>query len=163
MVLLCLNKSPTINYSLKSIVLHLQLCSTRYTALCKKLLCLNPAVQTKRTRAPMINYTLKSKVNITLYLLLYSACYTALLTNNCVKNLNPCCFRKKQWEAILYYYKSTPVKRTGTKEDKGSTMILAMWLLQLAKGTPQDKAMLSSEEINPIALSVVAWPKVSVS
>ena len=95
MVLLCLNKSPTINYSLKSIVLHLQLCSTRYTALCKKLLCLNPAVQTKRTRAPMINYTLKSKVNITLYLLLYSACYTALLTNNCVKNLNPCCFRKK--------------------------------------------------------------------
>ena len=34
-------------------------------------------------------------------------------------------------------------------------MMLAMWLLQLAKGTHRDEALLSSEEINPILLSIV--------
>jgi len=47
------------------------------------------------------------------------------------------------------------VKSTGTKEDKGITMMLAMWLLWLAKGTSQDEAMLSSEESKPVALSIV--------
>ena len=34
-------------------------------------------------------------------------------------------------------------------------MMLAMWLLQLAKSMFQDEATLSSEEIKPIALSIV--------
>jgi len=46
-------------------------------------------------------------------------------------------------------------KRAGTKEDKGSTMVLTMWLLWLAKGTSRDKVTLSSEEIKPVALSIV--------
>jgi len=39
-------------------------------------------------------------------------------------------------------------KRTGTKEDKRSAMMLV-------KGMSQEKAMSSSEEIKPIALSIV--------
>ena len=34
-------------------------------------------------------------------------------------------------------------------------MVLTMWLLWLAKGTSRDKVTLSSEEIKPVALSIV--------
>jgi len=45
--------------------------------------------------------------------------------------------------------------RIGTKGDKGSTIMLAMRLLQLTKGTSLDEAMSSSKEIKPAALSIV--------
>jgi len=78
-----------------------------------------------------------------------------------VKNfsaMKPCHFRKssgKPFRAIANRHLALSAKRTGTKEDKGSTMMLAMWLLQWQKGMSWDKAMSSSKEIKPVALSVV--------
>jgi len=50
--------------------------------------------------------------------------------------MNPYHFRKasgKPFCAITNHGLVLSAKRTGTKEDKGSTMMLAMWLLRLAK------------------------------
>jgi len=47
------------------------------------------------------------------------------------------------------------VKRTGTKEDKGNTMMLAILQLRLAKGTSWGNMISSIEEIKPVALSIV--------
>jgi len=85
----------------------------------------------------------------------------ALQTNNSARNfsaMNPCYFRKasgKLFRTIVNQHLVLSVKRTGTKEDKGSTMMLAMWLLWLAKRHILDEVMLSSEKIKPIALSIV--------
>jgi len=38
---------------------------------------------------------------------------------------------------------------------KGSTMMQALWLLQLVKGTSQDEATLISEEVKFVALAVL--------
>ena len=42
-----------------------------------------------------------------------------------------------------------------TKEDKGSTVMLAMWLMRLMKRHAWDEAMLSSGQIKPVVLSTV--------
>ena len=126
---------PTINCELKSkvaITLGLQLCSICCTALqtCKKLLCWNLVAKEsadekqEETCAPTINYTLKA-----LRFYLCSAHCTALQTNNSIRNFlatNPCRFRKSQWEAIANRHLALSLRRTGTKEDKGSTRMLAM-------------------------------------
>jgi len=60
--------------------------------------------------------------------------------NNSVKNfsaMNPCHFRKgsgKLFRVITNQHLALSMKRTGTKENKDSNIMLAMWLLQLAKG-----------------------------
>ena len=61
----------------------------------------------------------------------------------------------KPFGAIANQHLAFSLKKTKKKEDKGSTVMLAMWLLCLAKSTSRDEAMSSSEEINPIALSIV--------
>jgi len=53
----------------------------------------------------------ESEVAITFHLQLCSAHYTALQMNNSVRNfsaMNPCHFRKSQWEAVSRYHKSMP-------------------------------------------------------
>jgi len=82
--------------------------------------------------------------------------------NNSVRNLfaiNPHCFRKasgKPYYAIINQHSlALSAKITETKDDNGSTMMLAMLLLQLAKSTSWDEVMSSNEEIKPVALSIV--------
>jgi len=59
--------------------------------------------------------------------------------DNSVRNfsaMNPCCFRKaneKLYCAIANQHLALSAKQTGTMKDKGSTMMLAMWLLRLMK------------------------------
>ena len=134
--------------SKEAITLRLQLCSTHYYALqtCKRILCLNlvtKKVQVKNHKevvvcAPIINHALKSEVDITFYLQLCSARYTALEINNRAKNvsvMNPCRFRKCQWEGISQHHKSQPctISEKNWRTNNCSTMMLAMQLLRLAK------------------------------
>jgi len=121
---------------------------------------LNPVLKAKSqrkavTRAPIINLALKGEVVIGLHLLLFSAHYTVLQTNNSVRNfsaMNPC---KPVGSHFTNQHLALSAKRTGTREDKGSTMMPCMWLLQLVKSTSLDEATSSSEEIKPVALSIV--------
>jgi len=46
-------------------------------------------------------------------------------------------------------------KNWDRKQDKGSTVMLAMYCCGWQKGTSWDKEMLSSEEINSLVLSIV--------
>jgi len=61
----------------------------------------------------------------------------------------------KPFHAITNRHLALSAKRTGTKEDKGSTMMLTMWLRRLVKGMSRDEVTSSSEEIKPVALSIV--------
>jgi len=52
---------------------------------------------------------------------------------------------------------------SGTKEDKGSTMMLAMWLLLMKRHVSGQRSASSSEEIKSIAFSLsYAWLKASI-
>jgi len=54
--------------------------------------------------------------------------------------------QKSQWEAISNRH----LKLSEIKEDKGNTMMPAMWLCDWQKGTSWDEMMSSSEEIKPL-------------
>jgi len=103
----------------------------------------------------------ESEVAIMLHSSLCSTRYTAVQTNNSVRNfsaMNPCRFRKssgKPFHAIANRHLALSAKRTGTKEDKGNTMMLLCGYCSWGKGMSRDEAMSSSEEIKPVALSIV--------
>jgi len=110
-------------------------CSIHHTVLqtCKKLVCLNPITtensgeKSKGSHNMCPNCQSRSKSEVAI---MY--CYTALQTNNAISNfsaMNPCYFRKasgKSFHTIANRHLVLSAKRTGTKEDKDSTMMLAM-------------------------------------
>ena len=67
--------------------------------------------------------------------------------------------QKIRWEGISYYHKlaSCIVSKnvTGAKEDKGSTVMLAMWLLQLVKRHVLVLSNIEQQKIKLVALSIV--------
>jgi len=76
----------------------------------------------------------------------------------------PCCLRKASGKPICDItnrHLALSAKRTGTKEDNGSTMMLACGCCGWRKGMSQDEMMLTSEEIKPVVS--YAWLKASVT
>ena len=81
--------------------------------------------------------------------------------NNSVRNfsaMNPCHFGKASGEpfcAIANQCLVLSAKRNGTNEDKGSTMMLGMWLLRLTKRHVSRQSDVKQRKNQALALSIV--------
>ena len=61
----------------------------------------------------------------------------------------------KPYRAIANQHLALLAKISGTQKDKGKSMMHVFYILQLAKGASRDEATSNSEEIKPVALSIV--------
>ena len=134
--------------------------------MCKKLLCLNlVATEITGEKPEGSHYMCPNNQSCTekqgghhtsfVAMIHLLQCYRGIT----VWEMNPCCFRKSQWEAILSYRKLTPCvvskKYRNTKREKVAAWCLLCSCWSWWKGTSWDKGTLSSEEIKPMALSIV--------
>ena len=98
----------------------------------------------------------ESEVAITLCFQLCSAHYTVLQMKNSIRSTSA--INMENTHASCYH-ESTPwavcKKKWDTKEEKGKSMMCALYVLWYAKGMSRDKVTLNSDKIKPVILAVI--------